>query len=126
MHSSPAAPGRRLPQAVAGAGEEPEKSREAPCAPLVTPPEDRSTGNRCACNQRHRSALYFLSRLRERIPPLSRKNSLVRPGPLFATGAPLLLRIVPAAQELLRCLLVTPLHVSHPRNVVSVFLPVPE
>ena len=52
------------------------------------------------------------------------KNFLVRPGPLFAVRAGLLLGLVPAGEELLRCLLVAPLHVAHARNVLVVLLPV--
>ena len=55
-----------------------------------------------------------------------RKNFLVRPGPLFAVRAGLLLGLVPAGKELLRRLLVAPLHVAHARNVFGVLVPVPK
>src|SRR5262245_57843378 len=45
---------------------------------------------------------------------------------MIASGAGLLLGLVPAPQELLRCLFVAPLHGAHKRNVVVVLFAVPE
>ena len=50
--------------------------------------------------------------------------SLVGARPLFAAVSCVLLGLVPAGKELLRCLLVAPLHLPHARNVVGVLLPV--
>ena len=57
---------------------------------------------------------------------LTRKNSLVGPGPLLAVRPRVLLGFVPAGKELLRRLLVTPLHFAHVRNVFGVLVPVAE
>ena len=53
-------------------------------------------------------------------------NSLVGPRPLLAAVSCCLLGLVPAGKELLRCLLVAPLHLPHARNVVGVLVPVLE
>src|SRR5262245_59649576 len=73
-----------------------------------------------------RSTLYSLSRLGERIPPLSAKKSSVSPCALLALGAASLLGLVPAAEELLRRLFVAPLNVPHVCNMFVVLFPVGE
>ena len=59
-------------------------------------------------------------------PHFRQKNFLVRPGPLFSVHAGRLLGLVPAGEELLRRLLVAPLHVAHVHHVLGVLLPVPK
>ena len=54
------------------------------------------------------------------------KNSLVGARPLLAAVSCFLLGLVPAGKELLRCLLVAPLHLPHARNVVGILVPVLE
>ena len=82
---------------------------------------------RCACNQRRLSLPSNPYRFwGTKFPHFQQKNFLVRPGPLFSVRAGRLLGLVPAGEELLRRLLVAPLHIAHVRNVFGVLVPVPK
>src|SRR5262245_1470538 len=87
---------------------------------------DGRKGSLCLQSGDIPGALYSLSRFAARISPLSAKKTSVGPLPIFTSGAGLLLGLVPAAEELLGCLLVAPLHVAHKRNVFVALFAVTE
>jgi hypothetical protein len=81
---------------------------------------------RCACNQRRLSGPLVPIAFGGRDSSTFRKKKLVASRPLLAVLARFLFGPIPAGKELLRCLLVAPLHFPHARNVVGVLVPVPK